>query len=175
MTDKNLESKLRKLLILSERGIDGEKDNAAGMLDKLLEKHGLNLSDISDEAIETYWFKYKGKFQKRLLIQVIVATAGKGVSVGTNQFQRGKIGAELTKCQMLEVEMLFSAYKIALEEELEFALEAFVNKNHIFSQGDSEEVEREYTAEEIQRSKLMAERMMSMKKVEVRKQLQGNI
>jgi hypothetical protein len=174
MTDKNLESKLRKLLILSERGIDGEKENAAEMLDKLLERHGLKLSDISDEAKEGYWFKYKGKMQERLLQQVIIATAGKGTKMWSSRSKRSKVGADLTKCQMLEIEMLFSAYKVALDEELDFALEAFVNKNHIFPQSDSKEVEREYTAEEIQRSKLMAERMMSMKKIEVRKQLHGN-
>jgi hypothetical protein len=169
--DKSLESKLRKLLILSERGIEGEKENASEMLNKLLKKHGLKLSDISDGSVENYWFKYKGKFQKKLLIQIIVATAGRNVAVGTNPAQRSAIGAEITKCQMLEVEILFSAYKVALEEELNFSLEAFVNKNNIFAANNGEEADREYTDEEIQRAKLMSERMMFMKKVEVHKQL----
>lgn len=82
-----------------------------------------------------------------------------------------KMGADVTKCEMLEIEMLFSAYKIALEDELDFALEAFVNKNYIFP--DSEEAPRQdkLTLEEIQRAKLMAERMMSMQAVKVRKQI----
>lgn len=72
---------------------------------------------------------------------------------------------------MLEVEMLFSIYKVALKEELEFALEAFINKNHIFPLDDNGDDRPEPTDEEAKRAKAIAERMLSMGKVAVHKQL----
>ena len=171
--NKSIESKLRKLLILSERGVDGEKENDADMLHKLLDKHDLTLNDISDEAKEIFWFKYKGKFQEQLLHQIIVATAGRGVECWTQKRKRTVFGATVTKYQMIEIEMLFDAYKIALEEELNFSLDAFINKNNIFPEPDRSEKDRQCTDEEIRRAKLIAERMLYMEKVTIQKQLKG--
>lgn len=42
----NVTELLQKLHELSVRGVDGEKDNAAKMLDRVLKKHGLILADI---------------------------------------------------------------------------------------------------------------------------------
>lgn len=171
--DKKLEEKLRKLLILSERGIDGEKDNAAVLLERLLKKHGLELSDISDEEISRYWFKYKGAWHERLLTQVILKVAGREVKMWESKMKRSKIGADVTKAQMLEIEMLFDAYKIALDEEMDFTFEAFINKNNLFPQSNKEKLARDCSDEELQRSKLLMNRMLSMNEVKVHKQLSG--
>lgn len=169
--DEFLETRLRKLLILSERGIDGEKENASQMLNKLLDKHNLSIEDISDDVKNICWFKYKGKLQEKLLRQIIASTAGRDVEMWINKGKRNILGASITKCHMLEIEMLFNAYKVALEEEFEFALEAFINKNDIFSPSDENKADKKYTDEEIERAKLLSARMMSMKKVKVYKQL----
>lgn len=168
---QDIKEKLRKLLSLAERGIGGEKLNAETKLNALLKKHNLTLSDISDEIKEPFWFKYKGEFEKKLLSQVFISVAGRGVRVGTNRHQRSKLGAELTKCQSLEVDMLFDLYRVSLKEELELTLEAFVNRNNIFSKIDGDYEDEDPTKEELERALRVAERMSSVEKTEVQKRL----
>ena len=173
--DEKVETRLRKLLALAERGRGGEKVNAKVILAILLKKHGLTLSDISDEEKSRCWFKYKGKTQERLLAQVILKTAGRDVSLWERKPKGSKVGADVTKCQMVEIEMLFDIYKVALSEELDFAFEAFIHKNNIFPPPSGEKFEREETDDSRQKARLMAARMMYMKEVKIRKQWPENI
>lgn len=70
MNDK-IKDKLLKLLELSKRGIDGEKDNAESMLTKLLIKHDLSLSDL-DSNLQTFReYGYQTKDDVLLIAQII--------------------------------------------------------------------------------------------------------
>ena len=169
MNDLKIENKLRKLLALAEGGVGGEKTNAQGILDKLLKKHNLTISDISDEAIDTYWFKYKGKLERRLLNQVI-GSVNKNADRWRSSEKREQIGADVTKHQMLKIGLKFNCYKKALNNEIDLLFSAFIHTNKIFppsceSNDDDDEIES--TPEERMKWRKVANMMQGMSKTTV--------
>lgn len=164
--DKRIEQKLQKLLALAERGEGGEKSNAERMLKRLLDKHGLNISDLSDEQTDTYWLKYKGPFELRLLSQIIGAVRP-GATKWKNRKKRQTLGVDTTKQQMLEIGLMFNAYKKALHEEIEILYIAFIHKNDIFPEDQEPERSEEKTPEERARLFKVANMMNGMAKTAV--------
>ena len=130
-TNKKVIDKLHKLLALAEQGEGGEKVTAQRMLDKMLKKHGLTMTDIANESTEVYWFTYKGSIEKQLLSQIIFA-----VSPLCERWKRKGsktiTGAKLTKSEMLDIELRFSVYSKAIKEDIEIFVNAFIMKNDIY-------------------------------------------
>lgn len=60
MPSQKIVDRLNKLLKLAEQGVGGEKTTAQKMLDKMLIKHGLSISDISDESTEVIGSRLRG-------------------------------------------------------------------------------------------------------------------
>lgn len=126
---------LKKLKALSERGVGGEKQNAAALLSKLMEKYGFTEDDIELDKKEDEFFPYKENTEKRLLAQIIFMVTGKSAfgCVGTYTGRsRKKLGVNCTAAEKLEIEAAFAFYKKAFEEELEVFYAAFAHKNHLF-------------------------------------------
>ena len=46
----------KKLKALADKGIDGERVNAQKMLDTLMRKHNLTITDIEGEKTDDYFF-----------------------------------------------------------------------------------------------------------------------
>ena len=67
---------LNKLKALAERGIGGEKETAQRKLEELMRKYGIEEADLSDEKKEGFKFKYKNKFEKKLILQIAYKTFG---------------------------------------------------------------------------------------------------
>jgi len=171
--NEKLETKLKKLLALAERGEGGEKVNAQRMLEKLLIKHSLSLSDITDERIDIHWFKYKGKIEKRLVLQIITSIAP-NASKWTNRRKRETLGADLTTQQMLEVELMFHHYKIALNDDIEALFSAFIHKNDIYPPDSADEESgscKDQSPEEKARLFKIVKMMEGMDKTHIRKEL----
>ncbi|WP_324825094.1 DUF2786 domain-containing protein [Sinanaerobacter sp. ZZT-01] len=62
--------KIKKLQVLAERGLDGERENAEKMVEILMKKHGISTVDLEEEKENYYLFAYNGKTERQLLIQV---------------------------------------------------------------------------------------------------------
>lgn len=138
MIDPCLEAKLKKLLALAERGVGGEKDTAARMLAKLLEKHGLSLDDLTGEAASLYWFPVRGDYEKRLFCQILaMVTNDRTPETYTEKSARGKVGIMVNPGQAIEFDLHFNVLRKALAENLDIAFSAFVQANRIFPQSDS--------------------------------------
>lgn len=159
-------------MALADGGVGGEKDNAQRMLDSLLKKHGLTLSDISDEVVETYWFKYKGKLERRLLGQII-STVANGAERWTCRAKRETLGVDTTKHQMLEIGLMFGIYKKALNDDIEILFSAFVHTNKLFPPSDEKE-SLEQTPEERARTFKVFQMMQGMDKVTMRKSIEAD-
>lgn len=126
---------LKKVKALVERGYGGEKDNAEAILARLMEKYGIEESELEEGHRETAWFPYSQETERRLLNQIIYMVTGKSGfgCVGTyTGRKRKKMGADCTTVQKLEIEANFSFFKVAFEEELEVFYLAFANKNELF-------------------------------------------
>jgi CRP-like cAMP-binding protein len=130
--DERME-KLKKLKALADRGIGGEKDNAAKLLAKMCEKYGISLEDVSGEdAMEMHWFVHKqGDLYKRLMNQVMYRVFDDNRPI----YKRGQeriLGAYCTAAEAVEVEMDYDFYLKALKEDMKRLYSMFIQKNKIF-------------------------------------------
>ena len=69
MNDK-LSDTMKKLLELSKRGIDGEKENAEKLLTKMMKKYHISKEDLEKEDIKEFKIVYKDSFDEKLCCQV---------------------------------------------------------------------------------------------------------
>ena len=152
MSDK-LE-RLKKLRVLALRGVDGEKEQAQAMLDKLIKKYSISLDDISDEKLNEYTFEYHGKEQKRLLSQIIYKVTNDQFAVRSLEYTKSgrtcktRLGGKCTSGQKVEIEFLFDFYKRLFEKERETLFQAFVQKHRLFGELKDGEEAKEISPEE---------------------------
>lgn len=132
---ERLLQRIKAVQALALRGVDGEKDSAAALLDRLMKQYGITEAEIAEEHREIAWFGFKTPLERRLLNQVIYTVTGRGAfgCVGRNTGRtRKKLGIECTAAERLEIEISFEFYKAAFEQELERFYIAFLQKNRIF-------------------------------------------
>lgn len=132
----NREALLRKLKALSERGEGGEAINAADKLKQLLERYGMDETDLEDETKEKRTIKYgAGEFGQKLLSQVIYMVMG---DVDTYDLLRmgrkvPKITVvECTMAEQIEIQAAYDFYQHHLKAGLDNYYKAFVQKENIF-------------------------------------------
>ena len=134
MDEKTIQ-RIKKLQALAERGVGGEKDTAAKMLQKMLEKNGISsLDELESEKYEYTLFSYRGKHEIKLLKQCIykvLRAAGDRTSYRTRG-TRQKIGIYCTKAQKIEIELEFEFYRNVFYEELSTFMDAFIQAQQIF-------------------------------------------
>ncbi len=136
---ERLLQKIKRVQALAERGVDGEKDSAAALLETLMTRYNITEEDISAEREELAWFRYKTELERRLLLQVIYSITGKCAAgcVGTRSGRHWKqVGTECTAAERLEIEISFEFFNAAMKSELERFYTAFVNKSRIFPPPD---------------------------------------
>lgn len=128
--------RVKRVRALALRGVGGEQESAAAMLQKLMEKYGFTEADLETEQIEKAWFRYKTPIEEKLLGQVIYMIMGSCPVYSryrANPKRTHKVtGVECTAAQRLEIEMAFEFYRDALEKEMQLFYRAFVSKNSLF-------------------------------------------
>ena len=50
---------IKKLKALSDRGINGEKENATKLLNKLMKKYGITEEELEKSEVKTIWITLK--------------------------------------------------------------------------------------------------------------------
>lgn len=134
MEEKTIQ-RIKKLKALAERGVGGEKETAAKMLQRLLEKNGIStLEELEKDEAEYFLFSYKGKHEITLLKQCVYKVMG--YSDHTTYYRtrgtRQKIGIYCTKAQRIEIELEFEFYRNVFYEELPIFMSAFIQAQGIF-------------------------------------------
>ena len=145
--------KLKKLLALADKGIDGEAAAAKAQLDKLLAKYGITLEEITNEATQRYEFVIHNSREKRLFFAVYFHI----VPSKTIEYYKSELGGgwckfcgiALTRLQYIDISRLFVLYCDALEKERKalqrktrLLTDAFIQANEIFSARQDEETSR---------------------------------
>ena len=138
--------KLKKLKALADRGIGGEKDNAAFLLQKLCNKYGVSLDEVTDDDHkELYWFVHKqGSIYRKLLNQCMYKIFGESRPV----YKRGKeriLGAYCTSSEAIEIEMDYDFYLRTFKEDMERLYHMFIQKNRVFPVNSKSEESSEAT------------------------------
>lgn len=134
MEEKTIQ-RIKKLQALAERGVGGEKDTAAKMLQKMLERNGISkLEELESEEFEYTLFSYKGRHEIKLLRQCIykVLTAAGDRTCYRTTGTRQKIGIYCTKAQAIEINLEFEFYRNVFYEELSTFMDAFIQSQCIF-------------------------------------------
>lgn len=132
--DEKLQARLRKLMALAERGEGGEKQNAQRMLDKMLERHGLTIHDLTDERREIRWFPAPKAIDQRLAGQIMAKVCGTSkIGLYTSKGRPKQIGVEVTPAEAVEFEIHYDTLRKALAEHFEDAFSAFVQANKLFA------------------------------------------
>ena len=133
--DEKKKELLKKLHVLAERGAtEGEKRAARQQLDKLLQKYNIDEADLSDDVLELHWYTCKDPAEKKIFAQVCYKIARDRPLYKKNygKGQRTQKGIECTKAEALQIEIEFDFYKMLWHEEVEFFLQAFIQKHKIF-------------------------------------------
>lgn len=133
MQKKNIEL-IRKLQALADRGVGGEKETAQKKLTLLIEKYGISESELDESKIKEHRIKYRGRYEKKLLVQVIYArglrdeiyvpVCGKGM--------KSEFILKSTDSEAMQIRIEFDFYRQLFEEETDFLYECFLNKHGIF-------------------------------------------
>lgn len=173
--DNKIRERIRKLYKLVEQDVGGEKENAQKILDKLLAKHGITLSEIiDDDHEEEFVIKFKGVFEKRLLTQIIGKIRNRKT---LGYFNKDKLHFDATKMEYAEILTLFSVYKNALLREFEDLFTAFIHRQDIFPATKDNEQEkkddRPKTPKERERLRKLASIMSTMDEVNVYEAIEG--
>lgn len=136
---KDMIERLKKIRELALRGVPGgEKEAAQALLDKLMKKNGISLSDIEDDTPVENDFTYHGAEQRRILMQTIYKVMGNVDEVYlsknsvTGRTCRTKFVVICTPAQAVEINFLFDFYSALWEREKDMFLRAFIQKHRLF-------------------------------------------
>lgn len=155
MADK--QELLKKLKVLAEQGVGGEKLNAQKKLDALMKKYGISEEELSDDIPVRCEFKFKGNREKRLLIQVVYKVTNDADAVYeflytySGRTCRTKLGCNATAAQKIEIDFLFDFYKNLYVKEEEFFYRAFIQKHRLFGELKAGQKGEEYDYEALSR------------------------
>lgn len=141
---ERLLQKIKRVQALAERGVGGEKESAATLLETLMKRYDISEADIATERVELRWFRYKTELECRLLNQIIYTVTGKcpaGCVGAYTGRKHKKVGIECTDAERLEIEISFEFYNAAMQTELERFYSAFLIKNQIFPPPGKSEID----------------------------------
>lgn len=141
---ESIKSKLKKLLALAERGVDGEARNARKLLERLCEQYGISIDDLLDnDKKEWYVFDVGSrKIFKNLFVQCYCCVVGTHEmtyrSVGNS-----KIGVELTAYEYAEISAMYQWHKENFKKDMENMMEtlfiSYCSKHDITSHAERTE------------------------------------
>jgi len=179
---KNYDSiinQIKKVKELAENGIDGEKENAKSLLEKLLKKHKVSLEELVDIQTKQYKFCYKTKFERSILFQCLAKYANintyRNCLNNRGKLQKNTISVELTPLQFLDVSASSKYYVKLFTKEMDLFFTAFISKHHIFREkqdGDEENNKSVLTEEESMAIVNMMRAMKDDNYVPIRRQIE---
>ena len=158
MSEKKKEL-LKKLKALAERGVGGEREGAERKLRQLMKKYGVEQMEIDEEQENRYEIKYSGRYEERLLSQIVFRVRNDTEGQYRRMEGKGSRSVLIVKCteaQKIQICIEFDFYRELLKEEQELLFEAFIQKHRIFR--ESGEPPKLPTLEEMER----LERMWAM-------------
>lgn len=140
--ENKLKDKLLKLYELAKRGVDGEKENAEFMLNKLLDKHGLTIQDIDQETPKKRWYKYTTNLSKKIISQIVFKVINNDSVYSVRGYK--EVVAEVTDYQHIQILELIDFHLENFNKERKQFLNdftsAYVQKHRLFRDTKDEDV-----------------------------------
>ena len=135
---ESIKNKLKKLLALAERGVQGEAENARRLLERLCKEYSVSIEELLDEnQLKRYYFDIgRNSIYKDLFAQCYYKVSQK-ISLSFYQESRSQISVEMTALQYAELVSLFEWHKANFNKDLEDMkkniLLAYCRKHHLYS------------------------------------------
>ncbi len=76
--DKIIE-RLNKLKKMRENGEEGERTNAAALIENIMRRHGISEEDLGMEEDEPFWLEVPDKMHYKLFVQTMALTGGRQI------------------------------------------------------------------------------------------------
>lgn len=141
---ETIKAKLKKILALAEKGVGGERLNAQRTLKRLLDYHGLTLSDLTDTPKPTLQrFVFQTYLERELLFGCFARMTANNGRVKYRQ-ARKYVYFELTNLQAAELNNMYRYYRKLLKEVISF----FFDKHGLYGPSNGEEIEDALTDEQ---------------------------
>lgn len=183
MNEKILET-AKKLKDLSDRGIDGERENAIEMLSRFMKKHGITAEMIEGRMVKKHSVFLEPVFEKGFFRQICASVLGGGFSLYRYTYKltksrenvgKNRYGIECTDAEFIEIEAKHEFYFKCFLEDMDVFRSAFIQKNQLWQKSDGSDNDDadspELTPTEKAKLFKMANMMMGMDKKEFLKQL----
>jgi len=162
----HIQDKLTKIAALATSGVDGEKDSAMQLLEKLCAKYYVSIEDVlskpEEEELSWYEFRYHLDIQRDLLFQLIYKY--KDVS---NISYRSKNGTKLlefklTKFQYIIISEAYIYFSKLMKDEFKKIkvdfLAAFCYKHELYGPTPCSEKRLGEETDEVKRARELEER-----------------
>ena len=146
MSNDKLLSLLKKLHALSQRGYEGEKQNATEMLNAFMAKHGFTESDLETDVLIRREFKVLRKY-RNMFSQIVSSVVGNREVFIMTYYEKNvtvRRLVDLTDAEYIEVSMKVDFYLKKYEEDLEVFKFAFIHKNDLYQKTENEDTLRSY-------------------------------
>ncbi len=134
------EERLKKIKALALNGIDGEKENAAALLEQLTKKYGIAIGDLDEEKVEAFKIKVRGNEEMRLLTQIVYKVTNETGNTYRLRYEESKrlcksyLSVHCTAAEKAEIDVLFAFFKRIWAKDKERLFEAFIHKHRIFGE-----------------------------------------
>lgn len=188
MTNKErIIERLNKLKKMRENGEEGERTNAAALIEDIMRRHGISESDLEEEEEEFFWLQVPDRLHFKLFLQTL-GLAGKGAKLRFLPDGSWKHQCELR--QLLKDEVpdneeynvigyakrsvfaeglaLYMMYKDDLSKNLDRFFYAYLHRNDLLIEPDEKRKLSDDEREDIMASLMMAQ---NIRRAEVLRQL----
>lgn len=138
---KTIKSKLRKILVLAESGVEFERIQANRLLDALCSKHGISRDDLLSEEKRFYTVPFKNKFERKVVLQCYAMITGQERAASWKHPQRRNVFVfKLTAAENADLFACLEHFLPKLPGHLDDAVSAFIHAHHIFPPGDPQDL-----------------------------------
>ena len=176
--EDRIKRRLAKVLALAERGVGGEKDNAIAILDRLLAKHGLVVSDLSSNddpllQMSEECYTYRNRFDRGILLQCYFQVLHTNKIYYSQNSRKRKIFIKANMIDHMEMREMYYYYRKLFDEELETLMTAFCSKHKLGSGIPDDEGGDEMDMEKYLRIIEMAKGLADSEYIGTRKRLEA--
>lgn len=150
----NIKKRLLAVYELAQRGIDGEKNNAAQILNKLLKLHNITIEELINENNEKKYYAFgdiRNKQEAKILAQIVAKITNPSEGYVSSFCSKNNKYAriyKLTQSENIAVLMLLPLYLKAFraekrklqrkhKSENKMLVVSFIYKHNIFSEKES--------------------------------------
>jgi hypothetical protein len=158
-----------KAMAYAKSCTDAERATAQKMLTRLLNKYDISEAEIDRSVVEWLPFSVKTEHELTLLGQLVAYVR----QDSTEQFIfkrhkrcSGRVYVEVTADEHIEISRLLRIHTKALNKELEYSVQAYIQRNRLFGIGKSKGIS-EMTSKELNEIEAVLRRATIMPKTKV--------